>query len=96
MKPVSPVVPGWNLKETIFAENQPPYIPLPTVRPPGVKGMVVSRWSLSWKERLQVLFGGSIWLQVLTFGHPLQPVKLSSECPIVVTENEQPEESIHA
>lgn len=96
MKPVSPVVPGWNLKETVFAKHQPPYIPLPTICLPGGQGMVISRWSLSWKERIQVLFGGSVWLQVLTFGRPLQPVKLSSECPLFVSKHEQSEESSHA
>ncbi len=96
MKPISPVVPGWDLKETVFAANQPPYIPLPTICLPDRQGLVISRWSLSWKERLQVLFGGSVWLQILSFGRPLQPVKLSPECPITVERKEQSQEETHA
>lgn len=66
---------------TTFAKDQPEYIPLPSHRQPG--GTVTTRWRLSWKERLLVVFGGSIWLQVLTFNEPLQPVKLTAECPLM-------------
>lgn len=34
------------------------------------QGFFLSRWRLTWKERLAVLFGGSIWLYVLSAGHP--------------------------
>ena len=76
-----PVVPGWNLEVTTFAKDQPEYVPLPSHRTPD--GTVTTRWRLTWKERLLVAFGGSLWLQVLTFNRALQPVKLSAECPIM-------------
>jgi hypothetical protein len=81
MKPITPIVPGFNLPVTKFAENQQEYITLPAWV--GPDGMVVTRWSLSWAERLRILFGGSLWLSVLTFNKPLQPVKLTAECPIM-------------
>jgi hypothetical protein len=81
MTPITPVVPGFNLEITTYAKDQPEYIPLPSHRQPD--GTVTTRWSLSWRERLLVAFGGSIWLQVLTFNRPLQPVKLTATCPIM-------------
>lgn len=80
MTPISPVVPGLDMGETIFAKDQPPYIPLPAFRDDD--GTVVTRWRLTFRERVRVLFGGSIWLSVLTFNTPLQPVKLTAECPV--------------
>ena len=80
MKPISPVVPGMVLPEVTYAKDQPQYIPLPGYR--DAEGVILTRWQLSWKERLQALFGGCIWLSVMTFNRPLQPVKLETQCPI--------------
>ena len=77
---MSPVVPRSDLPEQVFAKDQPGYIPLPAHV--GPDGTVTTRWRLSFIERLTVLIGGSIWLQVLTFDEPLQPVKLMVDCPI--------------
>ena len=81
MKPISPVIPGRNFPEVVFAKHQPEYLPLPAISNP--EGRVTTRWCLSWRERLQALWGGNVWLQVLTFNHPLQPVKLMTEPPEV-------------
>lgn len=81
MTPMKPVVPCFNLENVTFAADQPEYIPLPAVRLPD--GMVVTRWKLSWKERFLVGLGGSLWLSVLTFNRPLQPIKLDAQCPIM-------------
>ena len=81
MKPILPVVPGFALEVTTFAKDQPEYNPLPSHRQPD--GTVTTRWSLTWKERFLVAIGGSLWLQVLTFNRPLQPVKLTARCPIM-------------
>jgi hypothetical protein len=80
VRPVLPVVPGFALEVTTFAEYQERYDPLPSHCQPD--GTVTTRWVLSWRERLLVAFGGSIWLQVLTFNELLQPVKLTAVCPI--------------
>jgi hypothetical protein len=68
------------LETTTYAKNQPEYLPLPTIRLRN--GTVVTRWKLTWAERLRVLLGGSLWLTVMTFHKPLQPVMLTTECPI--------------
>ena len=80
MQPVASVCPGFELPVTTYAKDQPEYLPLPCFKEDD--GTVITRWRLSWWERLQVLVGGSIWLSVLTFNRPLQPVKLETTCPI--------------
>lgn len=89
MTAITPVVPGFDLPVTTFAKDQPEYIPLPCWK--GEDGMVVTRWRLTWKERLLVAIGGSLWLTMLTFNHPLQPVKLSAQCPIMGHTGHDPE-----
>lgn len=55
-----------------YAANQAEYQPLSTWRKPD--GAVISRWRLTWRERLRVLLGGDLYVEVLTFGGPLQPI----------------------
>lgn len=81
MSPITPVVPGFDLPVTEFAKDQPEYITLPSWK--GPDGMVVTRWQMTWKERLMCLLTGNLWLSVLTFNRPLQPVKLTTVCPIM-------------
>ncbi len=83
MTPLEQIIPGFDIPEdelVIYAKDQPEYIPLPAWK--GPDGMRVTRWKLTLGERLRILFGGSIWLSILTFNRPLQPVKLTTECPI--------------
>lgn len=77
MKPVSPVIPG--IDEIKIAEHQEEYETLPAIVTSD--GYVISRWRLSWRERLVVLFEGNIYLSCLTFGRPVQPVILEVDSP---------------
>jgi hypothetical protein len=54
----------------VFAKDQPEYLPLPAYRNDRE---TISRWQLTWRERLAVLLGGVIWLRQCNFGQPLQP-----------------------
>lgn len=81
MQPITPIIPGFNIPTVTFAKDQPEYNPLPAWR--GDDGMVVTRWRASWGERLKMLLTGDLWLTVLTFNRPLQPVKLQTSCPIM-------------
>lgn len=65
----------------VFAENQPEYLPLPAHI--DAEGRITCCWQLTWKERLQLLFGGKLWHQVLTFHSPLQPQLLLTERPVL-------------
>ena len=82
MKPISPVLPDLKATEVLFAKDQPQYTPLPAYMALDDMGHVITRWNLDWRERLAVLFGGYVWLTVLTFGRPLQPVMLDTACPV--------------
>jgi hypothetical protein len=83
VNPVSPVIPNrWAARnmpspfpEVVYAKDQPEYNPLPSIKQSD--GCVVTRWAMSWRERLRVLLTGSIYLEVLTFNQPLQPLKMS-------------------
>ena len=46
--------------------------------------LFLTRWTLTWRERISALFGGSVWLWVRASGHP--PVSLSVEPPILSNE----------
>ena len=65
---------------TVFAKNQPEYLQLPAHR--DNQGVVTSCYELTWKERFAILFGGKVWLQLLTFNKPLQPQRLTVEKPL--------------
>ena len=77
MVPISPVIDG--VVEVVFAKDQPEYNPLPAIVSAG--GCVTTRWRLSLRERLSVLAFGDLYLQISTFGKPLQPVKLTVSVP---------------
>lgn len=79
MTPCSPVIPGCDLPETVIAKDQPEYQPLPAYV--AEDGMVLTRWRLTWRERLLALLRGDVYLFVLTYRHPLQPVVLQIDRP---------------
>ncbi len=83
MRPASPVLPaeGHSLFETVFAEHQSRYNNLPAIRYSDPEGTVLSRWHLSWRERLRVLIHGDIYHLQLTFGGKLQPIVLQTTQP---------------
>jgi hypothetical protein len=76
MEPVKPELTlpeGWH--EVIFAEHQPQYTPLPVAL--RVDGRLVSRWRPTEDERKAIAEGKDVFLTVLTFNEPLQPVLLT-------------------
>lgn len=82
MTPVSPALPSHpELPEIVFAKDQPQYQPLPAYRDPN--GVVVSRWRLTWRERLRIFLRGNLWLQLHTFNQPLTPSMLTVSEPEV-------------
>jgi len=63
----------------IFAKDQPEYRDLPALKLEN--GEVISCWQLSWLERMRLLLTGKIWLSVLTFNQPLQPLLIMTDKP---------------
>jgi len=56
-----------------IAKNQDEYLTLPAeIREDGE---VISCWKFSFKERVQVLFGKNLYISMLTFKKPLQPLR---------------------
>lgn len=81
MKPITPTISTEDARLTsvVFAKDQPEYLQLPAIK--SACGRVTTRWRLDWRERLRVIFSGDLWLQVLTFGEPLQPVRILTKEP---------------
>lgn len=38
-----------------------------------------SRWKLTWRERISILFGGSVWFSLMGRGHP--PIRIDANEP---------------
>jgi hypothetical protein len=79
-----------NFKESniVMGKGQEEYEPLPAFRADDEAGMVVSCWQLSWRERLRALWKGEVWLMMMTFRKPMQPVYLTVVKPLYTVEKE--------
>lgn len=64
-------------QNVVFAKDQPEYRPLPAFKADTPQGEVISCYKLSWRERLQVLITGRLWVSLLSFNKPLTPQFLS-------------------
>ena len=64
-------------QNSVFAEDQPEYTALPSLKIEGSEGHVISCWQMSFKERIKVLFTGKVWLDLLSFNKPLTPSFMS-------------------
>lgn len=67
---------GLEQKEIVYAENQPEYIPLRALVSSGYDRRVISRWTLTEEQRKAILNGADIYLELSTFGQPLQPIRM--------------------
>ena len=89
LRTIHPIDPGPcpdGYRLVIFAKDQPQYRPLPALRAMASDGRVVTRWRPTLGERIQVLVGADVWLQQLTFGHPLQAILPTIGRPAVLSE----------
>lgn len=81
MYPIRPVLvklPKGKFQTITFAENQPQYRALPVI----LNGdHVISRWQLTFKERLVFLFRGYFYITQKNFGEDLQPILPSIDEP---------------
>lgn len=81
MKPVSPVIIGEERHEIKIAEHQDEYQTLPALI--SSEGYVLSRWELSDAEMEMLTKTKSIYVKIMTFGQPLQPLMLQVENPMI-------------
>ncbi|MDB5358810.1 MAG: hypothetical protein JWO51_107 [Rhodospirillales bacterium] len=70
-----PVVAGLEEHETVFAKDQPQYLPLRTL--PGEDGnSAISRFHLTDAQRKAVAEGADIYLEIVHFRGPLAPSRM--------------------
>ena len=74
MKPVSPVLPGYEVAEIVYAKDQPEYNSLPAVVIESAGRPILTRWEFTDEERQRIANGESLYLWVYTFGQALQPI----------------------
>lgn len=72
-----PVIDDWESIEIVYAKEQSEYIPLRTLVSKGVEKNVISRWTLTPKQRTEIANGADLFLILMTFGHPLQPIRMA-------------------
>lgn len=65
----------------VFAKDQDPYLPLPAYQDNEQGGRIFHCWRLSIKERFKMLFTGKLWINVLNFNQPPQPIKPMVDSP---------------
>lgn len=73
MTPVAPTVPEGS-RLVVYAKDQQEYDPLPASV--DGDGVVTTEWELSDDERWAIFAGARVRLSAMTFGMPLQPVRL--------------------
>jgi hypothetical protein len=74
--PISPVVPGYEKSEIIFAKDQPEYLPLPALRLTGPQTPILSRWKLDDEERARIARGADILLTQMIFDGLYNPIQM--------------------
>lgn len=65
---------------TTFGKDQPQYLSLPAWKN---ESEIATCWRGTWRDRLRFLFAGKMWVRVLTFGKPPQPLNLLTYYPFV-------------
>ncbi len=71
-----PVFQGLEHKEVVYAKDQPEYIPLRVLVSAGTDKRVISRWRPTDEQRRAIANGEDIYLELSTFGQPLQPIRM--------------------
>ena len=70
MKPIK-----FKEQNVVFAKDQKPYLPLPAYKDNEQGGRIFHCWKLNLLERIKLLWTGRLWINVLTFNNPPQPIK---------------------
>jgi hypothetical protein len=74
MKPVSPVIKGFEEHEFLLAKDQKQYLPIPTLVAEGDEKSFISRWEFTPEEKELIAAGGTLLYHQLTFGNDFQPI----------------------
>ncbi len=71
-----PIVEGLEAIEVVYARNQSEYNPLRSLISTDGTGRAVSRWTLTAEQRVAIAQGNDIFLELMTFHQPLQPIRI--------------------
>lgn len=71
-----PVVEEMEKAEVVYARTQPEYNPLRTLVSRDQTRKVLSRWEPTPAQRKAIAEGEDIFLELMTFGNPLQPIRM--------------------
>ena len=88
MTPIDEVFPQTTtlpITKAVLAEHQPEYARLPCAIVSDKRVPVLTRWRFSPEELQQILDGGDLVVQMLTFGNGFSPIALS-----IVQQDENP------
>jgi hypothetical protein len=77
----SPIIPGLELFEVTYAEGQEQYRGLRALKSMRDNGAILTRWVLDSSQRDALVSGAELYLEILTFHQPLQPVRLMIGAP---------------
>lgn len=72
MKPVE-----FKEQNVVYAKDQKEYMPLPALK--FEDGTVNTCWKMSWKELLKIVRTRKVWVSVMTFNKPLQPLLVCAD-----------------
>lgn len=73
----------------VMGKDQPEYLPLPAFK--DKEGQVLTCWKpTNFREWWKMVRGGRVYIILLTFNQPLQPMRVMAENPMVF--EKQPEE----
>lgn len=78
----------------IYAKDQDEYLSLPVYEDEEQGGRAIHCWKLSVRERIHVLLTGKLWINVLNFGKPLQPIMPMVNNPFKEEANEKRREAL--
>jgi hypothetical protein len=70
-------------QNVVYAKNQQPYLPLPSYQDDEQGGRIFHCWKLTIRERIKILFTGKLWINVLNFHLPPQPIKPMVDSPFI-------------
>lgn len=62
----------FNGSNVTFAADQPEYQPLPAYK--DNEGNVITEWQLTEEEKVKILGGANLRINIMTFNHPIQPI----------------------
>ncbi len=71
-----PVVKDLERHEIVMAKDQPEYNPLRVLPARTNTGERLSRWTLTPEQRQAVASGADIFVELLTFNNPMQPIRI--------------------